>query len=470
MDAFLAAAVIDSPGLLVLVLDSRGKPCFANKTFLNLMAMPADATGPQLAGAQILTPARRARLVKFAQKHRQSARSLRTDLAVRIDGRRLRLAMEAVVAAAPPPGRRRHIILTGFDVTAAGRLQDSLRQSKSQVRAIVETAVDAIITADQRGSIHTFNPAAERIFQFKPAEVIGHNVSMLMPEPYHSEHDRYLQNYLRTGRAKIIGIGREVVGRRKDGSTFPMYLAVGEQVHGQRHFFTAIIRDISERKRMENEILHISEREQQRIGQDLHDGLGQLLTGAALHAKALGGQLGRTSPEFSARMNRVIELINDGIAQSRELSRGLQPVADCQVFPTSIQDLAERTQTLFDIECSVRCQPLPPGISLSDATHLYRIIQESIHNAVRHGKARHIQISLKTLGRNLRLTVRDDGVGFPDVRGRGLGLHIMNYRAGAIGALLEIRSTPGRGVTVICSLSQPEVPVEKLPVEKGKMS
>ncbi len=467
MDAFLAAAVIDSPGLLVLVLDSRGNACFANKTLLNLLALPADASRRQLAGIPVITPGRRARLLTFAQKNRQKGVSLPMDLALTIGGRRLRLAMEAVVAAAAPPGRRRHIILTGFDVTAAGHLQDSLRHSESQVRAIVETAVDAIITADQRGVINTFNPAAERIFQFKPAEVIGRNVSMLMPEPYHSEHDRYLQNYLRTGRAKIIGIGREVVGRRKDGSTFPMYLAVGEQVHGQRHFFTAIIRDISERKRMENEILQISEREQRRIGQDLHDGLGQLLTGAALHAKALGGQFGRTSPEFSARMNRVIELINDGIAQSRELSRGLQPVADCQVFPTSIQDLAERTQTLFNIECSARCEPLPAGVSLSDATHLYRIVQESLHNAVRHGKARHIQISLKAMGRNLRLTIRDDGVGFPEVRGRGLGLHIMNYRAGAIGALLEIRSTPGRGVTVICSLSQPEVPVPKLPVEKG---
>ena len=462
MDGFLVAAVIDSPGLLVLVLDAGGKIIYANKTLLLLLGIEAEEHRTAIKTEKLLTKAQWLRLRKLTQRGRKTraARPMRMDIRLKIRGEPHRLAMEASVATEAPPSRRRNIILTGFDITASTRLQNALRHSESQVRAIVETAVDAIITADQSGTIQTFNPAASRIFQFSAEEVIGRNVSMLMPEPYRGEHDRYVRNYLQTGRAKIIGIGREVVGRRKDGSTFPMYLAVGEQVHGPRHFFTAIIRDISERKRMEHEILHISEREQQRIGQDLHDGLGQLLTGAALHAKALGGQLARTAPALASRMNRVIELINDGIAQSRELSRGLQPVGDCLVFPTTLQDLAERTETLFDIECSARSDALPPGTSLSTATHLYRIVQESLHNAVRHGKARHIQVNLKTLGRNLRLTIRDDGNGFPEVRGRGLGLHIMNYRAGAIGAILEIRSTPGRGVTVICSLNQPEQGLE----------
>ncbi len=296
MDAFLAAAVIDSPGLLVLVLDRHARAVCANRTLLDMLKLPSDASPTDIEACGLLTTAQRLKLSKLAAAKPGHAASRRMTLNPKVADRPLRLTMEAAITRQAPPSRRRYLILTGFDITAAQSLQDSLRRSESQIRAILETAVDAIITADQRGCIQTFNPAASRIFQYKAAEVINRNVSMLMPEPYHSEHDRYMQNYLRTGRAKIIGIGREVIGRRKDGSTFPMYLAVGEQIHGQRHFFTAIIRDISERKRMEHEILHISEREQQRIGQDLHDGLGQLLTGAALHAKALGGLLGRAAP------------------------------------------------------------------------------------------------------------------------------------------------------------------------------
>src|SRR5512132_288900 len=113
---------------------------------------------------------------------------------------------------------------------------------------------DGIITIDEQGLIEAFNPAAERLFGYRAAEVLGRNVGTLMPEPYQSEHDRYLKTYLTTGRASIIGIGREVRGLRKDGSTFPMELAVGESRSGGRPLFAGIVRDISERKKSEEEL------------------------------------------------------------------------------------------------------------------------------------------------------------------------------------------------------------------------
>jgi PAS domain S-box-containing protein len=127
-------------------------------------------------------------------------------------------------------------------------------EAVERLRSVVNHVLDGIITIDSRGTVTTFNPAAERIFGFAASEVIGQNVKRLMPEPYHSQHDGYLANYLRTGQAKIIGVGREVVGRRKDGSTFPLDLAVSEFRLGDERYFTGIVRDITERKRAEAEL------------------------------------------------------------------------------------------------------------------------------------------------------------------------------------------------------------------------
>ena len=127
-------------------------------------------------------------------------------------------------------------------------------EAVKRLRSVVNHVLDGIVTIDHRGTVTTFNPAAERIFGFAASEVIGQNVKLLMPEPYHGQHDGYLAGYLQTGEAKIIGIGREVVGRRKDGSTFPMDLAVSEFRLGDERYFTGIVRDITERKRAEAEL------------------------------------------------------------------------------------------------------------------------------------------------------------------------------------------------------------------------
>jgi PAS domain S-box-containing protein len=134
---------------------------------------------------------------------------------------------------------------------APQRTEDALRDSEARAHAILATAVDAVIVIDERGIIETFNPGAERMFGFTSAEAIGRNVNLLMPEPYRSEHDVYIANYLRTGQQRIIGIGREVAGQRKDGSTFPAELAVSEAFLGDRRVFVGIVRDVSERKQAE---------------------------------------------------------------------------------------------------------------------------------------------------------------------------------------------------------------------------
>lgn len=133
-----------------------------------------------------------------------------------------------------------------------------LQENAARLRAILETTVDGMITINEKAIIQSFNKAAERIFGYSAAEVLGKNVNILMPSPYHENHDTYLENYLRTGNAKIIGIGREVSGKRKDGSTFPLYIAVSEVRFGDTRLFSGILRDISEHKRVVDELRQIA--------------------------------------------------------------------------------------------------------------------------------------------------------------------------------------------------------------------
>lgn len=151
-------------------------------------------------------------------------------------------------------------------------LKTALQRAESKTSAILDAAADGIVTIDAEGRIETFNPAAERIFGYRQREVVGRNVKMLMPEPYQSEHDGYLAAYKATGKPKIIGIGREVQGKRKDGSTFPMDLAVGESRSSGRRLFAGIVRDISERKRNE-ELVRASDAKTRAILETAVDGI-----------------------------------------------------------------------------------------------------------------------------------------------------------------------------------------------------
>jgi PAS domain S-box-containing protein len=143
---------------------------------------------------------------------------------------------------------------TARDSTITNARVQQLKDSEERLRSIVEAAVDAIIVIDARGNIEAFNPGAERLFGYTAAEMIGRTVNTLMPEPYRSEHDGYIQHYLDTGEQKIIGIGREVTALRKDGSTFPVHLSVGEMSLGGRRKFTGILHDLTSRVKVEEKL------------------------------------------------------------------------------------------------------------------------------------------------------------------------------------------------------------------------
>jgi PAS domain S-box-containing protein len=332
----------------------------------------------------------------------------------------------------------------------------ALRESGEMISAIVSHAAEGIVTIDVKGKVLSFNKAAEQMFGYKSDEVIGGNITMLMPPPYYNEHNQYLENYLKTGVRKIIGIRRELEGRRKDGSIFPIDLAVSEVREQDRRIFTGIVRDISERRALEREILTTAEREQGRIGQDLHDVVGQELSGMAMMAKNLEESLDG-SPENRALANKINAGLKQLLGQVRALSHGLIPVeVGSNGLMAAMEELTERISEQTGISCNFHC-PKPVDVDdIAIATKLYRIVQEAITNALTHGRAKHITVTLEGVNNELELRIQNDGLSIPESASttKGMGLRIMQHRASLINANLTIKPADGGGTVVSCVLSK----------------
>ncbi len=349
-------------------------------------------------------------------------------------------------------GTVRGVVGAYMDISERKRAEEKVRESEARLQAILNTAADAIITIDQRGIIQSVNPATERMFGHTAAEMVGQNVNVLMPSPYQEAHDGYLARYLETGEKRIIGMDRELVALRKDGTIFAVDLAISETV--PRRLFTGILRDISPRKQLEREVLEIAAQEQQRIGQELHDSVGQELTGLSLLADTLVERLETTSPNELELAATVLDGLNRVHQQIRALSRGLVPVeVDPEGLRAALEELAARTEDQSGVRCALECVgPVELADSVT-ASHLFRIAQEAVSNALRHGRPRNIRIALHGEHGTLTLCVQDDGVGLlgSAEEGKGLGIRLMRYRAGAVGGSLRIEPpAAGEGMTVRC--------------------
>jgi two-component system sensor kinase FixL len=345
---------------------------------------------------------------------------------------------------------------------------------QARLAAIVNTAVDAIITIDEAGCINSVNPAMEKLFGYSAAEVIGRNVKLLMPDPYRREHDGYLSNYLQTGLARIIGIGREVTGMRKDGSTFPLSLAVSEMYLRHRRMFTGIIHDLTSRRQLERQILEATSGEQRRIGRDLHDGLCQELVSLSLGLELVARKLElKGLPETSA-IRKLGDSLQSITHQARKLAHGLNPVdLDAGGLPAALEHLAARIGDSTEIHCDFNWDRIAQAQDGTVAAHLYRIAQEAVSNAIKHARPSTIDLDLRYENGFLTLKVEDNGCGLagtpplleeeiagaprlPPLSCRslesGIGLQTMNYRARLINGAFDIR--PGRqgGTAVTCSV------------------
>ena len=212
--------------------------------------------------------------------------------------------------------------------------------------------------------------------------------------------------------------------------------------------------EIARRRRLEKEILEISEREQRRIGRELHDSLGQQLTGVAIISKVLEQKLERQSIKEAANAKEIAQLVNEAISQTRQLSRGLHPVSlDEDGLMSALQALAATTQNVFGVTCAFRCDSPVPVKDPSAAIHLYRIAQEAITNAIRHGDTKQILLELSANDNGAALMIENDGRDFPAKlpKNRGMGLQVMSYRAEMIGGALNVQPRAGGGTRVTCT-------------------
>lgn len=352
---------------------------------------------------------------------------------------------------------RKLILGTASDITPQIKAEEEVKFHKNRLEAILDTAVEGIVTIDNNGIIQAVNRRTINLFGYEYNELIGENVSILMPPPYKDKHDSYIQKYIDTGEKKIIGIGREVRGLRKDGSIFPMDLAVSEVRYNDEVIFMGLIRDITKRRRMENEILQISEEERMRIGQDLHDGLGQMLTGIGLLSNNLANRLDANALPGAKEAREIYSLIREADEQAKDLSHGLASIELVEdEFQTALLQLCKRAKRLFTINCTA---DLDPTIRINDKMsklHMYRIVQEAMSNAVKHGHAKHIYVCLEQQDDDIRLIIRDNGRGFEEAgkeySSKGMGIPTMKYRANILGGNLDIRRTEEGETRVICTI------------------
>ena len=331
-------------------------------------------------------------------------------------------------------------LVISSDIT---RQQEREQLLRLQAR-VLETIREGVVLLDARNTVRLTNPAFDRMCGAANAELLGMRIeSLLLADPAR----------LRSSESTL-----ESFVRRLDGSTFAAAAVITPMEVNHEPHLLLVISDVTERKLLEREILEVSSLEQQRIGNDLHDGLGQELTGVALMLRALAVRIGKEYPHANMEVGEIVALVNHSIESTRALARGLSPVSiERGGLLPALQTLVERARGAYGIAIQLRrLVRRPLRLEPDSATHLYRIVQEALTNAVRHGRATRVSLTIASTATHIDFSIRDNGRGMtqPTSRRGGIGLKTMTYRAQMLGGELSILPAKGGGTIVRCRCPQ----------------
>ncbi len=334
---------------------------------------------------------------------------------------------------------------------------------------LFENANDMVYTHDLAGRITSVNQTGERLLQRSREQILSRKIVDLVVPEEKAAAQNWLDQVPQRHRAAHRRVGFVAASGQRVKLEISTRLI---ELDGQFVEVEGIARDITERKRLEREILEISNREQRRIGHDLHDGVCQQLAGIAFMSHTLANRLQQKgSPEFS-QAEGISSLINTAITHTRGVARGLFPVRlEENGLASALEELAANAGELYKINCRFIAEEPAAIVENEIALHLYYIALEAVANASKHTKAKHIVISLGPADGRYALEVKDDGCGFSPEAGThtGMGVRIMHYRARVIGATLTLQSRPGSGTHIVCLFqtisreSQPEGRAGKTP-------
>jgi PAS domain S-box-containing protein len=342
-------------------------------------------------------------------------------------------------------GNVQRILGIAEDVTDAKLIHDTLTRTAARTKALMAIIPDLLFRVRKDGTVLEFHAGKDNPFVVPEANLVGKNIKHLLSTQLATQAMQQLTQAVRTREVQTLTCQYLLPNELRDFEARGVVCADDEVL--------VIVRDVTERKRMEREIIEVSGREQQRIGEDLHDGLGQHLTGITFLTKALEQKLTARMPEEAKEAAEIRRQVIQALTQTRNLARGLFPVeVERDGLVAALRELTANIERTCGVRCTLQANE---KISISDnvlATHVFRIAQEAINNSVKHSQAKSVAVSLELRDDKIELNVTDDGTGLPpELKMEGLGLRIMHYRARRIGGELNVTTTEKGGTCVTCT-------------------